>query len=498
MRNVLKLKKNRELWSIFLIVLLFFALRFPSLFEPYWYGDEGIYEVIGSALNQGRILYTQIWDNKPPLLYITYSLLGADQFWVRFASALVGILTILLFYRLSTYLFQNKKSSLISTAIFALFFGLPIIEGNIANAENFMLLPTIASGVIIVKHVLKNSLLKRSLKGIFIAGLLLGVSFLYKTVAVFDFASFFLFLFIAFLPTTLTLATFKKYLTEYWRVFAALLIGFLAPFFITVIYFFKHNALYEYIHAIFLSNVGYVGYKNLFIIPQGLLIIKLTLLGGFILGIILFRKKIHPSFLFIALWTIFSLFNSFFSQRPYTHYLLVILPSISLILGLFFVVQAKQKKYIAFIIIILVILLSRSFHHWSLIKTILYYPNFLSFITGKKSLYAYQSFFDRRTPRDAEIAMYFRRHTNENDAIFLWGNNPQIYILSDKLPVGRFTVAYHMLTNTQTLAETEHAFLKAKPKYVAIFSGVQPLPFSIYNYREKIAIRDVHIYERVD
>lgn len=117
---------------------------------------------------------------------------------------------------------------------------------------------------------------------------------------------------------------------------------------------------------------------------------------------------------------------------------------------------------------------------------------------GKKSVSDYQSFFDRRTPRDAEIALYLRRHTNDGDTIFLWGNNAQIYVLSNKLPVGRFTVAYHMLTNMQTLAETEQAFLKAKPKYVAIFPGIQPLPFSLYNYREKIVIRDVHLYERIN
>lgn len=498
MKNRVHLKKNKELLTISLIGVLFFALRFPSFFEPYWYGDEGIYEVIGSALNQGRILYTQIWDNKPPLLYITYSLLGADQFWVRFASAIVGILTLLFFYRLSLYLFQNKKSSLISTLIFALFFGLPIIEGNIANAENFMLLPTIVSGLIIVQHFLNNSLLKKSSKWIFIAGFLLGISFLYKTVAVFDFASFFLFLFIASLPTKLTITALKNYLLEYWKVFALLLIGFIVPFFITIFYFLKHNALYTYLHAIFLSNVGYVGYKNLFIIPQGLLILKFILLGGFILGIILFRKKIHYSALFIALWIVFSLFNSFFSQRPYTHYLLVILPSISLIPGLLLSIHIKHKKYIALIFIILIIILSQYFNHWSIVKTILYYPNFISFLMGKKSVSDYQSFFDRRTPRDAEIALYLRRHTNDGDTIFLWGNNAQIYVLSNKLPVGRFTVAYHMLTNMQTLAETEQAFLKAKPKYVAIFPGIQPLPFSLYNYREKIVIRDVHLYERIN
>ena len=59
-------------WLIFLL-LLFTLLRIPSLFEPSWYGDEGIYQVIGTGIHQGRLLYSGIWDNKPPFLFFIYS-----------------------------------------------------------------------------------------------------------------------------------------------------------------------------------------------------------------------------------------------------------------------------------------------------------------------------------------------------------------------------------------------------------------------------------------
>ena len=51
-------------WII--LFLMFLILRIPSLFEPYWYGDEGIYLVLGQAIRKGVTLYSHIHDNKPP------------------------------------------------------------------------------------------------------------------------------------------------------------------------------------------------------------------------------------------------------------------------------------------------------------------------------------------------------------------------------------------------------------------------------------------------
>ncbi|HXS15287.1 MAG TPA: hypothetical protein VN711_04105, partial [Candidatus Saccharimonadales bacterium] len=71
---LLRLQKSSHFWFLLAASLVFFLLRFPSFFEPYWYGDEGIYEVIGYGLTHGRLLYQGIWDNKPPLLYLIYAI----------------------------------------------------------------------------------------------------------------------------------------------------------------------------------------------------------------------------------------------------------------------------------------------------------------------------------------------------------------------------------------------------------------------------------------
>src|SRR3990167_3716315 len=81
--------------------VVFVILRFPSIFEPHWYGDEGIYEIIWIAINNGRVLYSEIWDNKPPLLYLIYALFNGDLFYIRFASLISGVFSIIFFFLLA-------------------------------------------------------------------------------------------------------------------------------------------------------------------------------------------------------------------------------------------------------------------------------------------------------------------------------------------------------------------------------------------------------------
>ena len=194
MLKLKSLEKSRDFWFLLFTSVFFFFLRLPSLFEPYWYGDEGIYQTLGIGINAGKLLYRDVFDNKPPLLYYIYSFFDSDQFLVRIASLLVGILSIFLFFYLAKKILSSKKSVYISTFVFALLFGLPLIEGNIANAENFMLPFNIAAAILVIKAIET----KNNLKLLFTAGIIIGISFLVKIVAVFDFAAFLVFLFFYF------------------------------------------------------------------------------------------------------------------------------------------------------------------------------------------------------------------------------------------------------------------------------------------------------------
>lgn len=500
MKTLTVLEKSKNFWFLIITSTVFFLLRLPSLFEPYWYGDEGIYQVIGIAIKQGKLLYKEIWDNKPPLLYLLYALFNSDQFMLRLVSLISGVLSIIVFLFLAQNLFRDEKSKnqkiiYLATFLFALILGLPIIEGNIANAENFMMLPILLAALLTYNISSRDKNEKYSFGNFrvsplnfqfIIIGFLLSLAFLFKIVAIFDLFAFSLFIFF------LKFKRSKLFLKAFLDV-VLIGISFMLPIILTVFFFLLKGAFGEFYQAAFTQNVGYVGYGNQLLTAQGLLLLKIILLAIFTFYLFLKRNFISKSALFISLWLAFSIFNALFSGRPYTHYLLVLLPSFCLFIALILRSKEYQKIGVAFLLIG-IIFISTNFLLYK--KTLHYYQNFLSLILGQKSVSSYQSFFDGQTRIDYGLAQYIKNHTNKKDNVFIWGNNAQLYKLVNKLPPGRFIVAYHITASKETLKETEIALFKANPQYIIITSPANFIPYSLSGYRQKISIGNSLIYER--
>jgi hypothetical protein len=492
MKILANLEKGRDIWFLIVTSLIFFFLRFPSLFEPDWYGDEGIYQTLGIGIKAGRLLYRDAFDNKPPLLYLLYSFVSSDQFMIRLLSLIFGLLAVIVFFYLCKRLFANFKASYIATGIFAVLFGLPLIEGNIANAENFMLFLNISAGYLILRS-LDTSIQNTKYKILLLAGLTLGLSFLFKIVAVFDLAAFAAFLFFANYSKRI-LDIFKpENLAKEAKNLMPFIIGFIIPIVVITLYFIFNHAFKEFLTATLFSNVGYVGYGNKFIVPQGLLIFKLILLGSLSLFIFWKRKAYGLSFAFVSLWLGFSLFNAYFSQRPYTHYVLVLLPAFCLVIGLFALNKHFSKiAGVLMLSVFIAVLLSFNFY----IKTIFYYQNFAAFMLSKQSVTSYERFFDGSTPRDYELANFINLSAKASDNLFIWGNNAQVYKLTNKLPPGKYAVAYHITGYKDGYANTELGLEVNKPKFIIVMPNVPIFPFSLAGYDRRINIEGVNIYEK--
>ena len=485
-----KLKQSISLLFLASYSFLFILLRFPSLFEPNWYGDEGIYQVIGFGLNHGRFLYEGVWDNKPPMLYIIYALFNGDQFYTRLAGVITGVIAVWLFYLLVRILFKKPIHAYLGTILFTVLFGIPLLEGNIANAENFMVPFTLGAAVLIAQYVKQKSIsITYTLHPItyFSAGALLSISFLLKIVAVFDLAAFSVIIFI-------TQYKNKKYICQQLVRLLPFWFGFILPILLTIIFFWSHNALQTFIHSAFLSNIGYVNYANEFIIPQGFLIIRLILLIVFCYVMFLLRRRISHERMFIYIWMAFSLFGAFLSGRPYTHYMLVMLSSFCL-----FTITVFEKRKLdfpkTFIYIALILFIHSSFSFYN--KTFSYYENFLSFVQNKKSVRDYYAFFDGATPRDYDLAGFLQHRLSENDTVFIWGNNGQLYRLLEKNPPGRFIVAYHIRSGNNW-NETKQIVEKAKPRFVIVMPDQGSIPYPLLHYRQKAGIDKALIYEKIN
>ena len=454
-RKRLKKKFFSSYWLI-LVLGMMFLLRLPLLFEPFTYADEGIYLTLGQALRKGLVLYRDIHDNKPPMLYLIAAL-GENFTAYRLIHFFWSFATIFIFYKLSQFLFsKNKRAIIISTSVFAILTSLHTFESNIANAENFMILPIITAFYLILPEISQNHFGKRW----FAAGVLFSLAVLFKVPAIFDFAAAIVLLF---------LIDQKRSTSSTIQSLVFSLLGFLLPIFITILYFASQNALPQYLSTAFSQNLPYLsswggsnvkmGGLPLILIGRALIVFLIVIL------LFLFRKNFSLTAKLVITWFSFSLFAALLSSRPYPHYLIQVLPSFSLAFGFF--AFDKIKKWLKSIPVFLgltFVLTFISFRFW-------YYPNlpylvnFYQFAFGIKSRQDYFSNFDKQALSLYEAAAFIKTHTSPQEKIFIWGTEPSIYALSHRLPVGRYTVSYHII-DFNGYQETMMALTNNPPRWL--------------------------------
>lgn len=479
------MKQKFPLW-IALVFILVFLLRLPSLFEPYSYGDEAIYLTLGEAARKGLVFYRDIHDNKPPLLYLLAAISG-NLFWFRFLLLVWNLATIYLFYKLAQVLFPRKENlTKAVTFIFAILSSAPLLEGNIANAEIFMILPTILGVFLFFKTKVKKA------KNYFLIGILFSLSTLFKIPAAFDFAA--LFLFFVFFSSK------EKF---HWKNLAIdcsfLILGFILPILLTFIYYFFEGGLKQYLTAAFFQNIPYLSSwqqgsgssgLNFGVVNRGILLL-------FVIAILwLFRKKWGEAISFIMIWFLFALFGATLSGRPYPHYLVQILAPVSLLIITFLVAKTHLKIIIlAFLGLIWGTVIY--FNFWSY-PNLSYYQNFLAFSLRQKSQEEYLRHFGGKVIRNYRLAQFLQTTTKPNEKIFIWGDSPVIYALARRLPVGRYTAAYHII-DFNGYGEVMDALNKNKPRIIIdLGEKDHPFPqleaFLAENYFLIISIEEAKVY----
>lgn len=476
-------ERQKSFWIVLVIALLFIVLRLPSLIEPDWYGDEGIYRTIGISLSKGEVLYRDIWDNKPPLLYWIYAIVPHSLFYPKLLSLFAGLLAVIIFYFFSARLFTSKISSYVSTIFFALLFATPYIEGNIANAENFMLAPILLAFYFLL-------FVSKSTKMYIFSGVLIGIAFLLKSVALFDICAITTIIVLTQIQTKSSrnieniVATTKSLLPFF--------VSFIIPFLIVLVLFIGMGAFKEFITGAYIDNVGYVELGNYFLFPHGLVVFKTI---GLFIGVIvlfIFNSRLKNQDRIIYTWLLFSLYSAFFSQRPYMHYLLMLLPSYSLLVG--YIISSRKIIFFNLALVLLIwVGVMQIFTPYK--KNRGYYENYISYITGRKDTTSYQLFFDGNTPRDYKLANFIKTATKPTDTIFLWSDSAQIYALSDRSPIGRYTTSYHIWPYPDRFEETRRVIENIQPHYIIVTSDA-PLGDLILSYQQKYQIDNAKIYER--
>lgn len=482
---------------IALIIFIVILLRLPNLFEPYWYGDEAIYLTLGEGIRQGLTLYKDIFDHKPPLIYLVAALAGS-LFWFKFLLLVSHAVTVLLFSRLAEKLLsfgtmpqnRQKRAAILATLLFALFTTLPTLEGNIANAELFLALPTVAG----LLFTFSGPLVARRL---FLAGIIFSFAILYKVPAALEIAALIGFWWITNLtrPAKYPLLAFHT---------LALSLGVVLPILVTGVYYWFAGALAQYIEAGLSINFGYLARWSAPALSteqfDGSLTFRAGVLGTAVLAILFAKKYFDPATLFVSLWFLFALFAMLLSGRPYPHYAIQVIAPLSLLVTI--LVNGAQRQRFWTTPFILLFLAALNFYQFYYYPTLPYYQNFLSFVTGNKTHNDYLVYFDSKTPTTYKIAQSLVASTRPQDRIFIWGTNPELYALTRRLPPGRFTTSFH-ITDFNGNAETMAALAKTPPEYIIFnLKETRSLPqltsFMQTSYVYLETAGDIEIWKRVN
>lgn len=423
---------NRTFVSHIILILcitIFIILRIPSLFEPHWYGDEGVYAGVAYAMEHGRTLYTEVWDNKPPGIYFLYMLGNPENrlLVIRLLNILAGALTIAGLLSLMKRLQFNTIASTLSLGLATFLLGTPLFEGNIANGENFFL-PFIVWGLYFG--------LSHKSRDLFIAGCIFGLGFWIKFHPFFDLCA---------LALYSAIISYKKSYTQAFRSVATLFLGFLLPIIALFGYLIYHDTLIIGLKTIFLGNVSYTRVFQLPYLTQevriGLLITALTTACW-----LFSRRKISRNALFILCVFCIEYFAALLSGRRYTHYLLGVIPGLSLLVG-FTLSKLWEYKHLArsaFLTSVISISLILGFYIFSLgdgylldTDPISYYSKFFSYIRGEKSYFL--------NPIEERIQkLNSRLRTKYVGAkIHLYTDNPWYYDQTQTVPPLSFIPAYH-------------------------------------------------------
>lgn len=474
---------------VLLFVVIGFLSRIPSFFEPFYYGDEMIYLTLGVAIRKGLTLYQHVHDNKPPFLYYTAALAG-NVYWFRVILAIWMSATTIFFWKFTNWVFAKEKfASKLATGIFVLLTSIPLFEGQIANAELFLLAP-----VIIAMSLATSK--KITLLSSMTIGFMIAIATLFKVPAIFEIIAISFFLFVQ---------VFRKNISFGRLVMLgfAMAIGLIIPIAITFVWYWSRGALSIYIQAAFLENLGYVSswrassapavpflVKNLPLITRGIMM----LVG--LLVLLLARNKLSLQFLLVAAWMITGLFAITLSERPYPHYVIQAVPAIAILITMLF--TRKNIEQSLSIIPLFFLGVALVYYQFWYYPTLSYYSRFFKFATGQTNKQEYFQAFDSKTNRNYKVAHFILTSTNSDDRVFVWGDSATIYALSRRLPPFKYVAGYH-ISDYSSIDQTIMALSENKPELIILQpEDTIPLDLLLFiraNYIPIEAIDDVRIWK---
>lgn len=425
---------------------------------PLTYRDSGVFLYTGWRILHGEVPYIQVWDHKPPVIFLINALgvlLSNNSRWGIWIIELVcNSISAFIGFKIIKKAFGSLPAMIGMTIYFINIFFV-FSGGNLTEEYS---LPLQFGAMWLILNEKKEKAFWRWL----LIGLLGGFAFLTKQSTVGIWIALVLYLFI----NGIYCKQYKKLVSE----ILALITGASIVIVSCVLYFYLNGSLGEFINATFLYNFRYVSegtnpssrislISSIFtdLNRAGLFSFALV---GFSFGLIILLKK---NDLKISCKNLISVclidlpieyLLLIFQGRNYAHYYLTILPVLlffsSLLFWMIISLQNILKVQISLQLVSTV--------------TIIGFLLLVSYTSIKDQIISY------RNNNDRSMVEFITAHSTSDDYILLWGAEANINFFSQRTSPTRFVYQYPLykkgFSNQKMIKEFLDDILLRHPKFI--------------------------------
>ena len=471
--KLIKKLQNLPNWGIFLTFsLVAIFIRFPFFFRDYIDQDESTFILVAQSWVEGHLPYTELWDLKPPIVFLFFALIikvfGKSFIAIRLFGSLlvagtafasfsiakkmqsislglwVGFGTVFLLSLFGSV--QGVMSEHISTIFFMMALALLIKsrtkDSKYASETNFSTQDhsqSVKSGKENIWYYLG-------------AGILMGLAFLSKLNL--GYAIFFLGLFLLF-PFKQTSSGHKNYLRAIGN-FTVYSLGIFLPIVLFTLVYYQAGLLSLFYKSIIIAPIEYMHIERgpiLKVLPLGIIIILLLVFTW---------KKLLANYLkkdiLIIIISIAAILASFFRVGKINgHYLIQLYPLLLLLIGLY----VSKTTFIS------KIKLSPA---WIFLLVLIPVESYKEYIDVAKNKIEKGQFFNGE---GVDVPLYLKAHNLEQKNIFFSDYHIGYWLLNTKPPTKSTTHPSNMYreelfscygnTRTTALEELKYIFEEKKP-----------------------------------
>jgi len=438
-------------WAALAVLLFSLALwlRAPALVDTLLNSDEGFYAVVASQWSRGQQPYRDLFDHKPPLVYLAYRVafagfgesLAAPRLLWTLAVALAGLGVAAVVRSLC----GGWLAPVVAAGTAVVFLGSPLVEGQTANAETLMVLATTWAAFFSAASSRPGGL---SPLRVAAAGVYSGLALLAKPVAVFEVAFLFVWM-VRFSPRRgFNLVTFA--------------LAAVVPALIWCAYAAAHGDLRDSFDAVVMYNLHYASASPAPVLARVVLLVvdygpPLALLWAGVAACLLSSLRTERRAPDFALgWTAAALIGALSGGRLYEHYFQQLVTPMAVGLGVTTAALASRLvRRAARAAAVAVLALGL----WPPLAARV---RLLSNPVGC-------------TPWQDRLAELIRDRTDDDDRLLVWGYEPYIHFASRRMPPERYFCKYPFLGDSAG-AQTARARLRAAttahpPAVVVVLKG---------------------------